>query len=120
MCFKYAGHSTWAEAVALCELDDAYLPLPQNTEEDTDLYIYLMSLDILSSWLDGTDETEEGIWLDSYGNNITYFNWRSDQPDNNGGNEHYLHYRPGWGGLWNDHVATHTDHVLCQKPPLGM
>ena len=119
MCFKYAGQATWAEAVTLCELEDAQLPLPLNIQEDMDLYSYLNSLFLLSSWLDGTDEANEGNWVDSYGNNITYFNWRSDQPDNNGGNEHFLHYRSGWNGMWNDHLATHIDHVLCQKPSFG-
>ena len=94
------------------------LPLPLNAEEDTDFYNYLSTIGLTSSWLDGTDEDEEGIWVDSYGNNITYFNWRSDQPDNNNGNEHYLHYRPGWGGKWNDHLGTKVEHIVCQRLPL--
>ena len=111
--------STWAEAVTLCELEYSELPLPQNAKEDTDLCNYLNSKGYLSSWLDGTDEAEEGVWVDSNGDDITFFNWRADQPDNNNGNEHYLHYRPGWGGVWNDHLATHNDHVVCQKPSFG-
>ena len=79
----------------------------------------MQSLGRLSIWLDGTDEVEEGVWLDSAGNNITFFNWRGDQPDNNNGLEHYIHYRPGWGGVWNDHHGTHTDYVLCQKLSYG-
>ena len=108
--------------------------LPKNTEqnrtqkivcsfipaqEDTDFYNYLAKINLSSSWLDGTDQETEGIWLDSTGNNITYFNWRSDQPDNNNGNEHFLHYRPGWGGKWNDHLASHKEHIVCQKPSFG-
>ena len=73
----------------------------------------------LSSWLDGTDEAEEGIWVDGAGNNITFFNWRGDQPDNKDDREHYLHYRPGWGGLWNDHDGGNVDHIVCQKEPTG-
>ena len=74
---------------------------------------------LISSWLDGTDEAEEGIWLDSSGNEITYFNWRSDQPDNNNCHEHFLHYRPGWGGKWNDHLGTKVENIICQKLPLS-
>ena len=113
---KYIGQSTWVEAVALCELEDSKLPLPQTSQENTDLYNYLNSIDLVSGWLDGTDETEEGIWLDSAGNDITFFNWRAEQPDNYNGNEHFLMYRSGWGGTWNDHTGTHTDAVVCQKP----
>ena len=118
-CFKYAGKSTWAEGVEICEENDSELPLPDDDHEDMDLYDYVQSLGILSIWLDGTDEAEEGIWVDSAGNNITFFNWREDQPDNNGGREHYIHYRPGWGGLWNDHHGENTDYILCQKQPTG-
>ena len=118
-CFKYAGKSTWAEGVDICEENDSVLPLPDDDQEDMDLYDYVQSLGILSIWLDGTDEAEEGIWVDSAGNNITFFNWREDQPDNNGGREHYIHYRPGWGGLWNDHHGENTDYILCQKQPTG-
>ena len=79
----------------------------------------MQSLGRLSIWLDGTDEAEEGVWLDSAGNNITFFNWRGDQPDNNNGIEHYIHYRPGWGGFWNDHNEENVDHIVCQKEPTG-
>ena len=119
LCFKYVGISTWAEAVTLCELENAELPIPRDSKEDTDFYNYLNSIGYLSSWLDGTDQVTEGIWLDSAGNKITFFNWRGDQPDNNSGKEHFIHYRGGWGGLWNDHLASHNDHVVCQKPSFG-
>ena len=119
LCFKYVGISTWAEAVTLCDLENAELPLPRDSKEDTDFYNYLNSIGYLSSWLDGTDQVTEGIWLDSAGNKITFFNWRGDQPDNNSGKEHFIHYRGGWGGLWNDHLASHNDHVVCQKPSFG-
>ena len=92
------------------------LPLPQNIEEDTDLYIYLMSLDLVSGWLDGTDQAEEDFWLDSDGNNITFFNWGGNQPDNWLQQEHVIQFRTDWGGYWNDIPDTYTDHVLCQKP----
>ena len=119
LCFYHAGDSTWHNGVILCQMSDAVLPLPLNAQEDTDFYNYLNKINLRSSWLDGTDEADEGIWLDSAGNNITFFNWRVDQPDNNDGLDHYIHYRPGWGGVWNDHHGTHTDYVLCQKSSYG-
>ena len=71
--------------------------------------------------MDGTDQSVEGTWVTSAGDPITFFNWRLDngQPDNAGGGEHYLHYRPGWGGVWNDHAGTYQDHVVCAKTIIG-
>ena len=118
-CFINAGKSTWANGIRLCQMYNSKLPLPKNAQEDADFYSYLNKINLLSSWLDGTDEDTEGIWLDSAGNNITFFNWRGDQPDNNHGQEHFLHYRPGWGGKWNDHWGTNVEHIVCQKDPIG-
>ena len=122
ICFKYvAGSRTWTEAVTLCAAEGGTLPLPLTSQEDTDYYSYLGSLGYLSSWMDGTDQSVEGTWVTSAGDPITFFNWRLDngQPDNAGSGEHYLHYRPGWGGVWNDHSATYQDHVMCAKTLTG-
>ena len=119
LCFYHAGDAPWHDGVNLCQMSDAVLPLPLNAQEDTDYYNFLNKINLLSSWLDGTDEAEEGIWVDGAGNNITFFNWRGDQPDNKDEREHYLHYRPGWGGLWNDHDGGNVDHIVCQKEPTG-
>ena len=63
-------------------MSDAVLPLHLNAQEDTDFYNYLNKINLLSSWLDGTDEDQEGDWVDGAGNNITFFNWHGDQSDN--------------------------------------
>ena len=118
-CFTNAGKSTWANGVRLCEMYDSELPLPRDAQEDADFYNYLNEINLTSAWLDGTDEEIEGEWVDSAGYNITYFNWYTNQPDNNKGREHYLHYRPGWGGKWNDHVGTNVENIICQKLPIG-
>ena len=120
LCLQSIGTATWIDASNTCKGLNSTLPLPLNTQEDTDLYAALATAFALTTtWLDGTDQANEGDWRDSSNNKITFFNWRSDQPDNNGGNEHYLHYRPGWGGLWNDHHGTYTNAFLCSKESIG-
>ena len=94
------------------------LPLPQNELENTHLYNYFKAQYRLSGWLDGTDRNQEGHWGDSTGNPITFFNWRSGQPDNGGEKKHFLHYKSTWDGLWNDQVGEFEDHIVCQKPSL--
>ena len=81
------------------------------------MYNYYRSKKRLGGWLDGTDRYKEGRWVDSAGNPLTFFNWRSDQPDNRE-NEHYIHYRATWGGQWNDQKGDFQDHIVCQKPSI--
>ena len=95
---------------------DAELPLPLNAQEDADLYNYLVeNLGITSAWLNGNDNNANGVWRDSYGNDITYFNWEQGQPNG----ETYLHYLPNTGGKWNDNIYTHDENIVCRKLPFG-
>ena len=120
ICLQSMGTATWTEAANTCNGLNSTLPLPLNSQEDTDLYNSVTSVyGLTSTWIDGTDQATEGDWRDSNNNELTFFNWRSDQPDNNGGNEHYIHYRPGWGGKWNDHHGTYTNPFVCAKELIG-
>ena len=117
-CFKHVASSkTWSEAVSLCAAEGASIPLPQNSSDDAQYYAYVVSLGTNNSWLDGEDASSEGTWRTSSGASIGFFNWRSGQPDNAGGNENMLHYHPSWGGYWNDITPTYECDVMCQKPP---
>ena len=47
MCFKYVStDQTWGNAVALCNMEESELPLPQNEQENTDLHNYFDSIDL--------------------------------------------------------------------------
>ena len=113
-CFAYDGKSTWANGVRVCAMYNAEIPLPLNAQEDVDYFNFITTkLGLTSSWLDGNNNNAHGIWLDSKGNNITYFNWEQGQP--NGAS--VLHYRPNTGGKWNDHYNTYVENIVCQKTP---
>ena len=93
---------------------NAEIPLPLNAQEDADYFNFITTkLGLTSSWLDGNNNNAHGVWLDSKGNNITYFDWEQGQP--NGAN--VLHYRPNTGGKWNDHYNTYVENIVCQKTP---
>lgn len=119
LCLKHLGTGTWAEADAWCAGEGASLILPLNAQENNEFYSYTQSFPDLNGgwWLDGIDTAKEGTWRTSAGDLITYFNWNSGQPDNAGGNEHYLHYHGPFGKKWNDITAGYNEHALCQKPP---
>ena len=57
------------EAAALCREVGGQLPLPKNDEENEDF----KSPYIRGKLTDATDLDGDGIWHDSYGNEVTYF-----------------------------------------------
>ena len=115
-CLRSIGSSTWTNAVSRCNNLGSKLPLPLTADEDTDLYAAIQSLySLTSAWLDGTDQVDEGTWLTSVGNRITFFNWKNGIADNNNGVEHYIQYHSKWDGLWNDHHGSHVAPIVCSR-----
>jgi len=55
-------------------------------------------------WIGGTDAAVEGTWVWVDGDPFPYANWHGGEPNNAGGNEHFLAYdfRVGAGWAWND------------------
>ena len=57
--------------------------MPRN-EEQNDYYFNLVGGGPQTSdmWLDFSDEVDEGIWLDAYGEPVTWFKWGHSEPNN--------------------------------------
>ena len=58
-------------------------------------------------WLGLTDEENEGQWRWLNGEAFSYSNWAPNEPNNQGGNEDYVHMY-GDAFSWNDHRANAT------------
>ena len=56
-----------SEGAALCRQIGGSLPLPKNAEENEDFS------DLYGGLIDATDLDGDGVWEDSYGNEVTYF-----------------------------------------------
>lgn len=92
---------TWHSAKAACEGMGGHLACVGSQSE----HRYLVSLaGNKSLWLGGTDEKREGRWEWVSGEPFSVFqkHWRTGEPNNDGGNEHYLELV---GGVWNDFFA---------------
>ena len=57
------------EAAAICRAEGGQLPLPKNDQESEDF----RSGGYLGGMIDSFDLDGDGIWHDSYGNEVTYF-----------------------------------------------
>ncbi len=56
------------------------------------------------AWIGLSDFAQEGNYVWSSGEDVTYLNWYGNEPNNSGGNEDYcsIWLEGNWGGGWND------------------
>ena len=72
------------------------------------------------TWMGMTDAEEEGNWVWTSGQPVTYTNWSPSEPNNSGGGEHWMHM---WGDInssWNDHRNALNTKCLIELPNLGI
>lgn len=95
---------TWKEAKAYCESIGGTLAMPKTKEQNENIINIAKAYNINGLWLGGTDEGHEGTWTWLDETPIEYANWNTGEPNNMGGNEHYLEtYTSGdTAGKWND------------------
>ena len=68
-------------------------------------------------WIGINDSNEEGKWVfDQSGEEVTYTNWYSDQP--NGGTSENCASVESFSGLWFDVSCNGEDNYICEIPLL--
>ncbi|MBQ7220795.1 MAG: C-type lectin domain-containing protein [Synergistaceae bacterium] len=126
-CSFYDGHwfkcfdelKTWHEAKAACEALGGHLATSTSAEKNEFLADLVGKAEATLGgnrqvWLGATDEEREGTWKWVTGEDWNYTNWRTGQPDNAGGKEHYLHFNWGERGKWNDYLPTVRLGYVCE------
>ena len=109
--FKYfSEYKTWGQAKIACESMGGHLATSTSAEKNA----FLAGLTTEIVWLGGTDEAQEGTWQWVTGEEWSYTNWLSGQPDNSGSAEHYLELNRDSTGYWNDVSATTTWGYICE------
>ena len=115
-CYKlFRLGRNWAAARAYCQGinggDLASIP-----DQETNELIMSLLPQSGTYWIGGTDAASEGVWQWSDGTPWVYTNWRSGQPDNSGGGQHYL-FILGPGevhGQWSDYEEYREMWSICQ------
>jgi serine/threonine protein kinase len=110
----------WHDARIECERMGGHLAIVRNREENLFLTSMVRGANLTMAWLGATDELNEGRWVWVDGSKMTYTAWDSDsaQPNNAGGNEHYLFLYAAksglWWDLWNEGAGGFNPGFVCQ------
>lgn len=95
-----------AEAVSL----GGHLATVNDQDENDWMYSTFATLDggDRNMWIGFTDQAQEGTWVWSSGEVLSFSHWRDGEPDNSGNQDYAYIGRPGWewGGWWWDDSAT--------------
>lgn len=93
----------WNMAQEYCEAQGGYLATITNAEEDAFLYSYITDAGYSSVMFGLTDQEQTDDWRWVTGEEFSYQNWRSGEPNHQGGYEHYgMYYERNSDGTWND------------------
>lgn len=93
---------TWHEAKEYCERQGGHLATVSDWDENEFIKSLIANGEQNGYWLGATDEADEGIWEWVTDEDFMFSDWYADNPNNTGGNEHYLEIRKDYGSLWND------------------
>ena len=102
----------------MCKKLNAFVPLPRNDQENTDLFAACLTLGFKHVALGANDLKKEGLWVDLAGKPLNYTNWWTNdkiEPNNHGGNQHYLRYWPRFNGKWDDGEGYSVANIVCGK-----
>lgn len=91
--------TTWEEAAAYCQDLGGYLATITSQEENTFLTSLITGVGRRSAYI-GLSDKEEGTWTWVTGEDISYHNWRENEPNNDDGDEYYVMVYDD--GSWND------------------
>jgi len=102
----------WNEAKKYCESVGGYLANVTTKEENDFIFYSLLNNDNKLYWLGGTDEKVEGSWEWITGEDWTYTNWNTGEP-NNLRDEDSLHFY-GNKNAWNDMRMHINANFICE------
>lgn len=110
---EYQGHhyylyeleniTSGADAETYCESQGGYLATITSADENDFLFKYIQGLGYSNAHFGFTDSEKEGEWKWVTGENVTYTNWHSGEPNGENEDEDYaMFYFKYEDGTWND------------------
>ena len=121
-CLKNVGFIQLSNATSHCQSLNASQILPRNRQESDDLVSALLSMNLSSdsgkTFVSIGIHKTKGIWNDTVGQRISYFNWLPGEPDFLSENLNYAGFRIDEGNesaRWADYSGSDKLNVVCTK-----
>ena len=93
----------WKSAVQYCRDQNGYLATITTQEENDFLYSYITQEGYSNAYFGLSNEESEGTWIWENGEEVTYTNWHSGEPNTDSSSENYaMFYYQYSDGTWND------------------
>ena len=99
----------------LCDHDNAILPIPRSQEENEWYRTNFDDQYVFTVWLGITKVGTTGLWQGDDGSDISWFNWRSNNPKS-GNDEPNVQYSKGsgeWTNVSLDNQQNNWAHTYC-------
>ena len=110
------GFRDWQTAQNLCQEENAWLAVVRDEDAGTSISALLNAIpDAGITWIGATDQYEEGVWTDPFGELLSYINFLVDMntgdPDSDCATL-WSNYGDAWGFSYCD---SHVPCFACQK-----
>jgi len=113
---RFDTAKTWSNAKLSCESLNGYLAtITSKSENDWVTKKLLLSAPTPGIWIGGSDALIEGDWKWSNGDEWTYTNWNSGEPNGQTSENHLQIYAPE--GTWNDLASSNKLSYICEWNP---
>ncbi len=117
---EYNGHyyglsvnmKTWTEAKADCEANGGHLVTITDEEEQMTVQKLFSYDSSTTAWIGATDEENEGEWTWCTGEEFSYTNWKSGEPNNDGDEDYAGIYIDNF--KWNDWKSSQALKYICE------
>ncbi|XP_002731555.2 uncharacterized protein LOC100373550 [Saccoglossus kowalevskii] len=118
----YLDEVTWSDAKLICKAENSILArIPDQATQDaiTQFIDDEVSTNTGNFWIDARDKAEDGVWVNSDGDVLTFTAWAPYEPNNAGfvskNKEACAHMWWEHDYLWNDLTCESDIYFICQS-----
>jgi len=113
---RFDTPKTWANAQLSCAAQNGYLATITSLDENEWITKNMLAnISATSIWIGGSDDTTEGAWKWSNGDEWTYTNWHTNEPNNLKDEDSLAIYVAD--GTWNDWGNANKVPYICEWNP---